>query len=385
LVYNLSGNEDKPMTFEETTNLLEEQGLRTLVLRREGEEGRLLIAPDLSGRIMAVSLDGPNGENFGFVKEEAVRNRAKDPQFNAYGGALRWWFGPEGGQYGVAFPPGARQFDLASWHISEEFNGKPFAVLYPKLPEGIAAAMGAECRIENASGTRFHIGVSCRISLIDSPLEVSRKESEPLKHMGYRCEVSFQNLSNEPMRKETGLLSIWLLGMYLAGPDAYVVAPFEKNGTGKIVTDTYFSPAGLSPGRLKIHQKAGYLLFKADGKERSKIGLSRTRASSSIGSVDFSRNLLTVWRFAVRRRMPYVNSLWEFQRHPYAGDATNSYNDDGRIGDFYELECSSHALALKPAQRAVFPLDIHHFSGANRALLQAASVLLGRRLERLTI
>jgi hypothetical protein len=369
------------MSFEKTRNFLEEQGLRTLVLRREGENGCLLIAPDLSGRIMAVSLNGPRGENFGFVKEEAVRNRGMDPQFNAYGGALRWWFGPEGGQYGVAFPPGTQQFDLTAWRISEEFNGKPFDVFYPKAPEGIAAVMGAECRIENVSGTRFHIGVSCRISLIDSPLNASKKKWEPLKHLGYRCEVSFQNLSNEPMRKETGLLSIWLLGMYLIGPDAHVIAPFEKKAAGRIVTDTYFSPAGLSRSRLKIHEKAGYLLFKADGKERSKIGLSRMRASSSIGSIDFGRNLLTVWRFPIRRRMPYVNSLWELQKHPYAGDVTNSYNDDGRIGDFYELECSSHALALEPAQRAAFPLDIHHFSGPNQPLLQAASTLFRRRLQ----
>jgi hypothetical protein len=372
------------MTFEETKRLLEKCGLRTLILRREEENGCLLIAPDLSGKVMAVSLGGPQGENFGFVNKKAVANCGKDPQFNAYGGALRWWVGPEGGQYGVAFPPGTTQFDLDSWRISEEYNGKSFDVLYPKGAENVATLMGAECHIENASGARFHLGVSCRVGLMDAPLGPPAKGNveglKHLKHLGYRCETSFENLSREPMRKETGLVSIWMLGMYASGPETYVIAPFEKQGAGEIVTDTYFSPDGLSRDRLVIDEKAGYLLFKADAKERSKIGLSRSRAASCIGSLDFSRNLLTVWRFPIRRRMPYVNSLWEFQKRPYAGDVSNSYNDDGRFGDFYELECSSHALALRPGEHATFPLEIHHFTGPQASLLAAAEGLLDRKL-----
>ncbi|RJP17796.1 MAG: hypothetical protein C4520_15615 [Candidatus Abyssobacteria bacterium SURF_5] len=368
------------MTFEGTRRLLASHGLRTLVLRRKPDEGCLLIAPDLSGRIIAVSLDGPGGENFGFVKEEAIANKGRNPQFNAYGGALRWWIGPEGGQYGLAFPPGTNRFDLDSWRIPEEYNGKSFNVLYPKDTEGSAALLGAECRLENASGTRFHIGVSCRIGLIGSPLP-PKKKSASLRHFGYRCEMCFENLSSAPMRRETGLVSIWMLGMYMPSAHAFVIAPFEKGGAKKIVTDTYFSPSGLSRHRLMIRENDGYLVFRADGKERSKIGLSRSRASATLGSIDFTRNLLTVWRFPVRRRMAYVNSLWELQKHPYSGDVVNSYNDDGKIGDFYELECSSPALALLPGERARFPLDIHHFDGPHEALLKTTSRLLGRKLR----
>lgn len=49
----------------------------------------------------------------------------------------------------------------------------------------------------------------------------------------------------------------------------------------------------------------------------------------------------------------YVNSKWEKQSHPYAGDAVNAYNDGPndtgtRMGNFYELESSSPAAALNP-------------------------------------
>lgn len=372
------------MTFEETRKLLEDEGLRTIVLRGSKSSGCILITPDLSARIMAVSIDGPKGDNFGFVKPESIANRGKDPQFNAYGGALRWWAGPEGGQYGVAFPPGTKDFDLGSWYISEEYNGKPFAVAYPQQGAGASALMGAEFRIENASGTKFHIGVECRLSIIDNPLGGARRpktKQEDLTHLGYVSEVTFENLSEEPLQKETGLLSIWMLGMYVAGPRTFVVAPFERAGSGKIVTDSYFSEGGIDSDRLMINEKAGYLLFRADARERSKIGLSRSRASSTIGSIDRARNLLTVWRFPIRRRMPYVNSLWEYQKRPYVGDVTNSYNDDGNFGRFYELECSSHALALNPGERFCFPLEVHHYSGELKILARTGNKLLDRKVQ----
>ncbi|GAB4349792.1 MAG: hypothetical protein Kow0099_33050 [Candidatus Abyssubacteria bacterium] len=373
------------MTFEETTQLLESHGLSTITLQDGESPGCVLLAPDLSARIMAVSMDGASGENFGFVKPEAIANRGKDPQFNAYGGALRWWIGPEGGQYGVAFPPDTTSFDLGSWYISEEYNGKAFAVAYPQSRIGTSALMGAECRVQNASGTRFHIGVTCRISLTGSPLlathgRKARNAGDTLVHFGYRTETSFENLSSEPLRKETGLVSIWLLGMYIASPEAFVIAPFERNGTGRIVTDTYFSPDGLSAERLAVKEKQGYLVFRADAHQRSKIGLSRSRASNAIASIDLSRELLTVWRFPVRRAKPYVNSLWERQERPYAGDVSNSYNDDGKLGNFYELECSSPALELAPRERFTFPLEIHHFQGPRNTLIRAAERLLDRKL-----
>ena len=158
-----------------------------------------------------------------------------------------------------------------------------------------------------------------------------------------------------------------------------MIAPFERAGTGKIVTDTYFSDGGIGGDRLIVKQKQGYLLFRADARERSKIGLSRSRASTALGSIDLSANLLTVWKFPVRRTMPYVNSLWEHQKHPYAGDVSNSYNDGGAFGDFYELECSSHALALQPRERFTFPLDIHHYQGAREQVFRMADAMLGVR------
>lgn len=370
------------MTFEETKRLLESLGLRTVLLQSEHSAACLLVCPDLSARVMAVSLEGTRGRNFGFVSPEAIKNRGKDPQFNAYGGALRWWVGPEGGQFGVAFPPGAQKFDLDTWRISEEYNGKPFVVAYPQRETGTSSLLGSEFTVRNASGTGFHIGVTCRISLVEAPLSArGNRTRRGIRHLGYLSEMTFENLFSEPMKKETGLVSIWMLGMYTADPRTYVIAPFRREGKGKIVTDTYFSPSGVSRDRLDVNEKRGYLTFKADAAERSKIGFSRSRAAATLASIDLSGRLLTVWRFPVRRREPYVNSLWEYQQHPYAGDVSNSYNDDGNFGNFYELECSSHALALRPRERFTFPLEIHHFSGPIEELSRLGDRLLNRKVD----
>ena len=93
--------------------------------------------------------------------------------------------------------------------------------------------------------------------------------------------------------------------------------------------------------------------FKADGKERGKIGVSPMRAKSIMGSYDVEHKVLTVANFTLdNENTTYVNSEWSIQEQPFAGDAANAYNDgplaDGsQMGPFYELESSSPAAALK--------------------------------------
>ena len=78
--------------------------------------------------------------------------------------------------------------------------------------------------------------------------------------------------------------------------------------------------------RLKVEN--GLILFKADAKHRSKIGLSPARALPLIASYDAVNSVLTIGQFDLPSgAKDYVNSLWQLQDHPFAGDAVNSYND----------------------------------------------------------
>jgi hypothetical protein len=135
--------------------------------------------------------------------------------------------------------------------------------------------------------------------------------------------------------------------------------------------------------------REGLLFFSGDGLYRSKIGLSPRRARPVLGSYDATRGLLTLVTFdRPEGAVDYVNSMWEIQKEPFAGDVVNSYNDGPPapgakpLGPFYELETSSPAAALGPGDSLTHVHRTFHFQGEERDLDALAQRLLGVRLER---
>jgi hypothetical protein len=166
-----------------------------------------------------------------------------------------------------------------------------------------------------------------------------------------------------------------------------VVCPFKEilgERIEPIVNDDYFGK--VPDDRLVIN--GDVILFKGDGKYRSKIGLSPLRAKSIMGSYDADNKILTIVQFSMPiKKSDYVNSMWEIQADPYAGDVTNSYNDgpkdtneDG-YGGFYELESSSPAVALSPSESFSHSHRTFHFIGEEKYLDKISKLLLGVNLE----
>ena len=79
----------------------------------------------------------------------------------------------------------------------------------------------------------------------------------------------------------------------------------------------------------------------------------------------------------------YVNSMWEIQKQPFAGDVVNSYNDGPPapgakpLGPFYELETSSPAAALAPGASLTHVHRTLHLEGEKAALDAIARRVLG--------
>ena len=82
-----------------------------------------------------------------------------------------------------------------------------------------------------------------------------------------------------------------------------------------------------SKDRLKVDD--GIIYFSGDGEYRSKIGLSPRRATDVCGSYDAERGVLTIVKYSKPgpECKDYVNSMWEIQEEPFAGDTVNAYND----------------------------------------------------------
>jgi hypothetical protein len=130
--------------------------------------------------------------------------------------------------------------------------------------------------------------------------------------------------------------------------------------------------------------KEGVLFFSGDGQYRSKIGLSPQRAKSVLGSFDAVNSVLTIAQYNKPDRVTdYVNSMWELQKQPYAGDVVNSYNDGPPepgaepLGPFYELETSSPGAQLKPGQTISHTHRTYHLQGPEADLSAVAKATLG--------
>jgi hypothetical protein len=207
--------------------------------------------------------------------------------------------------------------------------------------------------------------------------------------VAYESNNRMTNTGKDAWAQETGLLSIWILGMFTPSPQTTIVVPFIKGPEGRlgpIVNDTYFGK--VPADRLVV--KDGVLFFSGDGQYRSKIGLSPMRARNILGSYDAANEALTIVQYnKPRRAREYVNSMWELQKEPYRGDTVNSYNDGPPapgakpMGPFYELETSSPAAALAPGESILHTHRTFHFRAPEAQLDAIAQATLGVTIEQI--
>jgi hypothetical protein len=209
------------------------------------------------------------------------------------------------------------------------------------------------------------------------------KPSREVSLVAYETDNRITNAGQNAWKKETGLLSIWILGMFTPSPSATIVVPIKsgpETALGVKVTSDYFG--SIPPERLVV--KDDVIYFCADGKFRSKIGINPRRSKAVVGSYDADNKVLTVVQFDQPAGVTdYVNSLWKLQDNPYGGDAANCYNDGPPspgakpLGPFYELESSSPAAALAPGRSLSHMHRTIHLSGPESALDSVACATLG--------
>lgn len=351
-----------------TTNVIE--------LTSADGNARLLLSADYQARVMTSTATGDAGLSFGWMNYGLIAAPQKKKQFNPVGGEERFWLGPEGGQYAFYFKAGD-SFSIAHWQVPEIIDVIPF---HGKANGNNQATFGQQAVLTNYSGTKFNMGIERQIRLLEKKeLEEKLQAAIPggLHFVAFETTNTITNLGDSNWTKETGLPSIWLLGMFTPSPQTKVIIPFNPiPGAADHITSNYFG--AVPPERLQV--KDSTLYFTCDGKYRSKIGLSPAIARPIAAGFDAANNVLTVVIPQVDKNAPYVNSKWEWQQEPYKGDVINSYNDgplaDGtQLGPFYEIESSSPALELAKGQKGVYKQTTCHFQGSYEALKE-----LGKKL-----
>lgn len=357
-----------------------------VVLSDKTDAMQVAVVPTYQCRVMTSTADGPKGNSFGWVNRELIASGKIQPHINVFGGEDRFWIGPEGGQFSVFFAKGV-SFDLEHWFTPPAIDTEPFE-LVSKSRDRVHCRR--QIHLTNYSGATFDLEVNREIHLltraaIQQHLGMGLKPD--IKVVGFESTNNMKNTGDRAWLKETGLLSIWILGMFNASPATTVVVPFKPGADselGPAVNDAYFGK--VPPDRLVV--KDGVLFFAADAKHRSKIGISPRRGKPVLGSYDAVHHVLTLAQFTLPEgATDYVNSMWERQDEPFSGDVVNSYNDGppapgaAQLGQFYELETSSPALSLQPKASATHRHRTIHLQGSERDLDAVARATLGVGIE----
>lgn len=331
---------------------------------------RILLSPEYQGRVMTSSAEGENGKSYGWINHDLIASGEVLEHINPVGGEERFWLGPEGGQFSIFFKSGD-SFDFENWATPASLDTEPFELI---ASNEIEAEFSKSIQLKNYSDFLFQIDVNRKIVLLnqeDIKSKLGIHYQENVKSVGFQSVNQLTNTGEKEWTKESGLLSIWLLGMFNPSPTVTIIIPYKTNAESDyIVKDDYFGK--VPEDRLVV--KDGFIFFRGDGKLRGKIGIPPQRAVPVLGSYDAENKLLTVVKCEIPVGISeYVNSAWEMQEFPFKGDAINSYNDGpledgGQLGPFYELETSSPALALKSNEVAVFRQTTVHFEGTEEEL-----------------
>jgi hypothetical protein len=368
-----------PVTFEEDLAFLSQHGADVKVLEST-TGGRIAVSGKYQGRIMTSAVE-PHGASLGFVNRSFVANGKTGTAFDNYGGEDRFWLGPEGGQYALYFPAG-KPFEFGNWQTPHAFQEGEWQ---EKAASTRSITFARSFTVTNYANTEFKADVERKISLLTpEQAKAALGVAVPggVKWVGFASENTLTNQGQKAWSEDKGLPSVWILGMFNPAPGTRIILPFEKQGAGDVVNDRYFGKVPAE--RLRVNEDKGFVLFKADGQARGKIGLSPTRAKPVLGSYSAAGELLTIVRFTKPAGATrYVNNLWEVSKQPYGGDVSNAYNDGpvepGKpsLGGFYELESSSPAAALAPGKKLVHTHETYHFTGPRDALESIAVKALG--------
>ncbi len=357
-----------------------------LVLADAEGKAQVAVVPAWQGRVMTSTANGAAGASFGWINRELIASGRIEAHINAYGGEERFWMGPEGGQFSIFFAQGA-EFNLDDWQTPAVIDTEPFEIV---SRTSTTATFRRLTRLTNYSGTTFDIQINRSVKLLPAESHASALGvdiGKTIKAVVFQTDNSITNKGAKAWTKQTGLLSIWILGMFNPSDETTVVIPFEPGPDSELgpkVNDEYFGK--VPADRLIVRDDV--LFFSGDGQYRSKIGLSPKRAKPILGSYDAAGQILTIVQYTrPEGATDYVNSMWELQDKPFAGDVVNSYNDGPPepgakpLGPFYELETSSPGAQLKPGETLSHMHRTFHLQGPEKDLDAVARATLGVSLD----
>jgi len=353
--------------------------IEVIVLTNSNETSSVAISPELQARVLTSSSNGNLGKSYGWLNYDLIDVKNWQPHINAFGGEDRFWLAPEAGQFSIYFKPGDA-FEFKNWQTPECIDSERFDLVSIEKTKAVFKKL---MQVTNYQNINFKVLINRTIDLFEiSEIENNLNISIPkdLKVVGFQSENNLTNKS-EDWKFNSGLLSIWILGMFNSSPQTTALIP---TSSPKEINTKYFG--AIKDEKIKLEKD--YVALTVDGLEKYKIGVLPKDAKNVFGSYDKDNNILTIVKYSLKKDGIYLNSLWKNQQNPYLGDVINVYNDgpndDGSIlGPYFELESSSDSKELRQEETISHVHQTYHFEGTKTALNEISKSVLNIDLNQL--
>ncbi len=205
-----------------------------IMVLQEGQSA-VVIAPQFQGRVMTSTTNVNEGDGFGWINKKVIeagflskeeRKGRLENQIYVFGGEERFWLGPEGGQFSLFFKP-EDDFEFSNWKTPAVIDTEAFTLV---SHTDHSATFEHRCELINKSGTIFKMGIGRSISILNkASIEniIKKKFSTNVEFVGYQTNNQITNIGDQPWIPETGLPSIWMLGMYKPSSETTMIIPFK--------------------------------------------------------------------------------------------------------------------------------------------------------------
>ncbi|MEW4924912.1 DUF6786 family protein [Algibacter sp. 2305UL17-15] len=333
-------------------------------------KARLMVSPFHQGKILASTYDGLDGDYNGWINTIALADTISKNK--NIGGEERLWLGPLGSQFSFYYQQ-IKPISDANWKVPETIDAEPYQLV---AIEKDVVSLTKNMRLTNFVGTIFNLKIDRTITLFNSEAikqNLNIDFDSSMNFVAFETKNTLTNTDSIPWTKNTGLIGLWSAGMYKGTDDSVVIIPLQHQGNLDNIY-TYFGT--LDETRLLL--KENTLLFKGDGKYKTKIGIPPQFAPNMYGCYTKSKNRLTIVEYKKENDSLYSNSFISIQDEPYKGEAIPIYNNNK---DFFELESNAALKEMQPNETDTHWHRVYHFSGSETELSEIANALLGIDLE----
>lgn len=321
-----------------------------------------------------------DGNNYGWMHYELVASGEFQTHINPLGDEDRFWIGSEGRLSSILFKADT-EFTFDNWFTPHAADIEALEVAEQSEK---AVSVRKNMHLVNYQNFEFEFEVKRQVKLFESTeieQQLGLTLTESVAAVGYQTYNEIRNTGTTAWSKDSGLLSIWISGMFTPSKNTTVILPYKNE---LMLNTSYFG--SIPEGKLTITDK--HVMYKGDGSHRFKLGFPPKNVMPYIGSYDADKGLLTIITYTFDNDKNYVNSVWRQQQNSNAGDAMNSYNDgrlenSDQIEPCYELETSSGAKPLSPNEAIAHEYKTFHFEGCYSALNTIANCLLHIELDTL--